>query len=367
MYMICIFSLSLLFSHTIFSHTGATHMNHRQSILVTGGAGYIAAPTIALLTQKKYHVVVLDIKHLSEFQMSQLIEQKRVTYVQADYADVAALTEICEQNDIIATIHFAAFAEVGESVEKPAKYYDNNVNKTLRLLDTLRAHQVNKIIFSSSCSVYGIPQWMPLTEEHSRNPLSPYGRSKMIVEMILEDYARAYHLQYVSLRYFNAAGAVPALGLGERHEPESHVIPRALHAAYTGEPFGIFGNDYATEDGTCIRDYLHIADLATAHVAALEYLIENKPSIVCNLGTGNGYSVQQILETIEEVTGFTIQRSYQKRRIGDAAQLVANPQAALEKLGWKAEHSDLKTIIADAHAFHYPLYCAAMKTVHMER
>lgn len=367
MYKFFLFFCVAICSQNIFSQKEATAMNNRPSILVTGGAGYIAAPTIALLTQKNYHVVVIDTKQVSEFQMPQLLEQQHVSYVQADYADVAALTALCEQHNVIACIHFAAFAEVGESVEKPAKYYDNNVSKTIRLLDTLRAYQVNKVIFSSSCSVYGMPQWMPLTEEHSRNPLSPYGRSKMIVEMILEDYSRAYHLNYVSLRYFNAAGALPELGLGERHEPESHLIPRALQAAYTGSPFGVFGNDYATEDGTCVRDYLHIADLATAHVAALEYLMHNKPSIICNLGTGNGYSVEDILQAIEQATGFTIQRVYQKRRIGDAPKLVANPQAALENLGWKAEHSDLKTIIADAHAFHYPLYRSAMNTAHMER
>jgi UDP-glucose 4-epimerase len=353
------FVLSLLFSYIFLlpiHNVSADSMDTKGSILVTGGAGYIAAPTILLLTQHNYHVVVLDHKPQAEFQLPQLLENKTVSYVQADCANVDVLHTICTAYPVVGCIHFAAFAEVGESVEKPAMYYTNNVCKTITLLDTLLKHNVKRCIFSSSCSVYGKPQWSPLTEDHARNPLSPYGRSKMMVDMILEDYERAYGLQYASLRYFNAAGALPELGLGERHEPESHIIPRALHAAYTGAPFSVYGTDYETDDGTCVRDYLHIADLATAHCAALEYLLSHGDSIVCNLGTGTGHSVKEVLETIEKVTGFTVQRTVVKRRPGDAAVLVALPRNAFEKLGWKPHHSNLETIIADAHAFHYPRY-----------
>lgn len=280
--------------------------------------------------------------------------------MQADYADAAVLTSLCKNYQIIACMHFAALTEVGESVIAPDRYYENNVGKTIQLLNILLAAGVKRFIFSSSCSVYGPPQWSSLAENHPRNPISPYAKSKMMTEMMLEDYARAYDLQYACLRYFNAAGALPEFNCGERHEPESHIIPRALHAAYSGAPFTVFGTDYATADGTCIRDYLHIADLASAHYAALHYLLHNTTSITCNLGTGVGYSVQQILAMIEQVAGFSVKRIFADRRLGDADVLIADSREAHKQLGWQPHYSSLENIISTAHQFHYPAYHAKM-------
>lgn len=324
-----------------------------QTILVTGGAGYISAPCILTLAQNQYHIIVLDHKPAIEFPLFHLIAGKQVTYIQADYADVAVLKSLCVQYHIIACIHFAAYIEVGESVKMPHQYYENNVSKTITLLNILLEKGIKKFIFSSSCAVYGTPQWLPLTEQHPRHPLSPYGRNKMMIEMILEDYAQAYDFRYACLRYFNAAGALPKFYLGERHDPEMHLIPRALHAVYTKTPFTVFGNDYQTPDGTCVRDYLHIADLASAHYAALAYLLQHSRSLTCNLGTGIGYSVKQILATIEQVTGYAIQHTYVPRRAGDADILIADPRLAREILGWYPQYSDLENIIKTAHEFHF--------------
>jgi UDP-glucose 4-epimerase len=327
-------------------------LQNSHSILVTGGAGYIATPTVLLLVQHGYHVVIIDHKPQTSCVLTSLIERKQVTYIPSDYAHVANLRLICAQYPICACMHFAAYIEVGESVKRPREYYQNNVIKAITCIETLLDAGVENFIFSSSCAVYGIPQVLPLTEDHPRIPISPYGRNKLIVEMVLEDYARAYGLRYVILRYFNACGALPEQNIGERHEPETHLIPRALHAAYTNQPFTIFGNSYPTPDGTCIRDYLHIADLANAHHKALEYLITNKKSLIANLGTGIGYSVHEILTSIERITGCSITRVIAEKREGDPALLIANPARAQSALSWKPQHSELETIIRSAHLFH---------------
>lgn len=327
-------------------------LQNSHTILVTGGAGYIATPTVFLLTQKGYHVVIIDHKPQNACALSSLIEQGQITYVPSDYADIANLRLICAQYSVLACMHFAAYIEVGESVKQPRAYYQNNVIKAITCIETLLDAGVSNFIFSSSCAVYGIPQVLPLTEDHPRAPISPYGRNKLMIEMVLEDYARAYGLHYAILRYFNACGALPEHNIGERHEPETHLIPRALQSAYTSQPFTIFGNSYPTPDGTCIRDYLHIADLADAHYKALEYLVANKTSLTANLGTGVGYSVQEILTSIEQITGYAIKRVISEKREGDPALLVADPTHAQSALAWKPQHSKLENIIRSAHLFH---------------
>lgn len=319
----------------------------KSTILVTGGAGYIGSQVVFLLAHKGYDVLVID--HAPAHKRN-LIEHARVQYIWGDYADTVILKKICSEFNIEAVMHFAAFIEVGESVKDPHRYYENNVVKTAFLLSVMRDCGINKFIFSSSCAVYGIPVSLPLTEEHQRLPVSPYGKNKMIVEMMLEDYARAYGIRYVALRYFNAAGA--AHGLGELHDPESHIIPLALRAAYNDQIFTVFGTDYATSDGTCVRDYLHVLDLADAHGRALEYLETHDESIALNLGTGHGYSVKEVLGTVEQITGMRIHTVAAARRAGDPHTLVAQSQKAYEYLGWQPHHSSLEYIIETAHDFY---------------
>lgn len=328
---------------------------NRLAILVTGGAGYIGSTIALLLVQRGYFVVVVDHRNQATFPLRFILSSEHGVYVQSDIANRTLIQHVCVTYNIIACIHCAAFIEVGESVKQPQAYYNNNVIKSIQLIDTLRAAGVKKIMFSSSCAVYGKPQYMPLDEQHPKNPISPYGRTKLIVESVLQDYAQAYGIQYGILRYFNAAGALPDYWLGERHDPETHLIPCALRAAYTQQPFTIFGSDYQTLDGTCVRDYLHIADLADAHCKTLEYLLATPESIICNLGTGSGYSVQQVLQTIETVTGYSIKKIYAPRRAGDPDTLVASAAHAMQLLGWKPQRA-LHEIITSAHQFHQLVY-----------
>ncbi len=332
-----------------------TNAKNRPAILVTGGAGYIGSIIALLLAQRGYFVVVVDHRNQATFPLRFILSPEHGVYVQSDIANRTLIQQVCTQYNIIACIHCAAFIEVGESVKQPQAYYNNNVIKSIQLIDTLRVAGVKKIMFSSSCAVYGKPQYMPLDEQHPKNPISPYGRTKLIVESVLQDYAQAYGIQYGILRYFNAAGALPDYWLGERHDPETHLIPCALRAAYTQQAFTIFGSDYQTPDGTCVRDYLHIADLADAHCKTLEYLLITQESIICNLGTGSGYSVQQVLQTIETVTGYSIQKIYAPRRAGDPDTLVASATHATQMLGWKPQRA-LCEIITSAHQFHQQIY-----------
>lgn len=322
----------------------------KSVVLVTGGAGYIGSHIVHLLLQKGYQVIVIDHAE-NQSALSMLPYQELLTLFKADFADDLVLDHIFSNFAVDAVVHCAAFIEVGESVKEPIRYYDNNVIKTHFLLKKMIQYGVKRFIFSSSCAVYGIPEQIPLTEAHGRNPISPYGMTKYVVEKMLEDYAYAHGMFYCSLRYFNAAGATPAYNLGERHIPETHLIPRVLQAAYSNNKITIYGDDYPTFDGTCVRDYLHVRDLADAHWRAYEYLKESNPSCALNLGTGTGYSVKQICAAVEEVCNRRLSIAISQRRAGDPAYLVADSSAAQALLGWQPVYSALNRIIQDADAF----------------
>lgn len=316
------------------------------TILVTGGAGYIGSLTSQMLVQQGYRVVILDkLVYQGSFQPSW------ATFVQADYADRAALTKVFQEHRVTAVMHFAGYIEVGESVAQPLKFYANNVAQTITLLETMKAHGVRNIIFSSSCAVYGKPQVVPIPEDHGVHPLSPYGRTKLIIEQMLGDVHRTQDLHYVTLRYFNAAGAVPEQGIGERHIPETHLIPLVIQAAQQQRPVDIFGADYGTRDGTCVRDYLHILDIARAHLLALQHLEAGKPSDTFNLGTGHGYTVKEVVECVERVSNTPLKVLLKDRRPGDSPQLIADAAKAHSILGWKPQFSDLEYIVRSAFVF----------------
>jgi UDP-glucose-4-epimerase GalE len=312
----------------------------KPTILIIGGAGYIGSHTAYLMAQQRYKIIILD-----KLVHNQPFNHSWAQLIQKDFADQQTLDAIFSQYSIHAVMHFAASIEVGRSVREPLDFYENNVSRTITLLQKMVQHNVKKIIFSSSCAVFGMPQTDTLDESHSKLPISPYGNSKLMIEMALQDAHRAYDLQYVALRYFNAAGLLPGSGLGEYHEPETHIIPLLLRAALHDKPFYVYGNDYPTPDGTCIRDYLHVIDIAQAHAKALDYLDTGNQSDYFNLGTGTGYSVAQLIEIMEQVTGKKIKVIVQSRRKGDPAQLIANPALARERLGWKAEYNSMNDII----------------------
>lgn len=317
-----------------------------MSILIAGGAGYIGSHTAFLLAQLGYHIIIFD-----AFLHNQLFSPSWATVIKGDIENTQMLSDIFTSYKIDAVMHFAANIEVGESVKDPAKFYNNNVAKTLNLLNAMHKHNVNKFIFSSSCAVYGTPQYMPLTEDHPKNPISPYGKTKLMTELMLEDFCKAYSLSYVALRYFNAAGALPQEGLGEQHIPETHVIPLLLQSAYEGTTFNVFGTDYPTPDGTAIRDYVHVLDIARAHVLALQYLEAGNSSDSFNLGTGTGVSVKEMIHAVETVCKKMLPIIWAGRRAGDPAILVANASKAEQKLGWKPQHSSLEAIIQSAYDF----------------
>ncbi len=327
-------------------------------IVITGGAGYIGSHIAQLLLTKGYSLAIID-QVSCPWYIQALLAHTSSIYIQSDYADTTVLAQLFSHTSIETVIHCAAVIDVSESISNPKNYYNTNVVKTIQLLDMMIAYGVKRCIFSSSCALYGIPQTLPLTEHHPQQPLSPYGRTKLIIEMILHDYAHAYDLDYIALRYFNAAGALPDYYLGERHVPERHLIPRALEAAYTARPFTIFGIDYATPDGSCIRDYIHVRDVADAHWRALEYL-KNKPHSkpikpiqrAFNIGTGTGFSVLDVVAMIEQVTQTTLQVRHAPRRPGDAPVLVANYTQAYKYLEWAPRYSDLLSLITSAHEFH---------------
>ncbi len=317
----------------------------KQTILAAGGAGYIGSHTVLELLQHNYHVVVIDKLCTTR------INHPNVAYFQCDIADAGIIKTICQRYTIDAVVHCAAYIEVGASVVHPASYYENNVIKSFQFIENLRQCGINNIIFSSSAAVYGMPTTLPIPETHACNPINPYGMTKLMVEQLLADYHTAYGTRYIALRYFNAAGAHPAHGLGERHTPETHLIPRLLNAAREGEAFTLYGNDYPTPDGTCVRDYVHVRDIAAAHRLSVEYLTMHDAGMAINLGNGTGFSVRTILQAVEDVVGHSITVSILDRRAGDPAYLVADTQRAQEILGWQPRFSDIKTIIADAYAF----------------
>ncbi|ADL58607.1 UDP-glucose 4-epimerase GalE [Methanothermobacter marburgensis] len=316
-------------------------------ILIVGGAGYIGSHVNKFLSERGYETLILDNLtkgHREHVKWGELIE--------GDLGDRRLLNRILTEYDVEAVMHFAAFTDVGESVQKPGDYYRNNVVNTMNLLDSMLKNGVGRFVFSSTCAVYGNPSEIPITEEHPLNPISPYGRSKLMVEEILRDYSDAYDLSYVSLRYFNAAGADPEVEIGELHEPETHLIPIVLDAAMgLRDSVRIFGTDYPTPDGTCIRDYIHVMDLADAHWRALEYL-EGERSGVFNLGNGNGFSVMEVIETCREVTGASIRVVEDQRRPGDPPELVGSSERAREILRWSPVFTELEEIIKTAWNWH---------------
>lgn len=315
-----------------------------KTILVAGGAGYIGSHTVKYLMEHGYNTVVVD--NLVYGHKEAVLTPN---FEQIDLADKEALNKIFKKYKIDAVIHFAAYTYVGESVVQPQKYYWNNVVNTLNLLDTMIEHDVKNIVFSSTCATYGNPQYMPIDENHSQNPINPYGNTKFMMEKIMQDYDRAYGLKYVALRYFNAAGCDKDAELGESHEPETHLIPLVLKAI-KGERKNItvFGTDYDTPDGTCIRDYIHVEDLADAHMLAVEKLFKDKTSHCINLGTGIGTSVMEIIKATEEVTGKKVPVIYGKRREGDPAKLYSSNEKSKEILNWIPKYTNIKDIIKTA-------------------
>ncbi len=319
-------------------------MSLPSRVLVTGGAGYIGSHCCKALGEAGIQPVVYD--NLSRGHAEAV---KWGPLVIGDLRDRELLLETLQREKIEAVIHFAALAYVGESVEKPLLYYDNNVGGMIALLDAMHQADVKKIVFSSSCATYGVPQKLPIAEDTVQAPINPYGRTKLISEWMLEDAARTHDLHFAALRYFNAAGADPDGELGERHFPETHLIPLALMAAYgTGGPLKIFGTDYPTPDGTCIRDYIHVNDLAQAHLLALDAISNNAGSLKLNLGTGTGTSVRQVADAVEQITGLKVPIIEAPRRDGDPPELVASSKLSREILGFEPQWSDISQIVRDA-------------------
>ena len=313
-------------------------------ILVTGGAGYIGSITTHHLLQRGYEVLVADdlSRGHRETVRPELLHVIRLQ-------DTGALTKLLAGVD--AVIHFAAYIAVGESTREPELYFSNNVGGTLSLLDAMNQAGVRRLVFSSTAAVYGEPGKSPIAEDSPFAPVSPYGESKATVERILKELDKHRGLRSVALRYFNACGAEPSVDLGEEHEPETHLIPLLFRAAVTGQPVKIFGNDYPTPDGTCIRDYIHVGDLASAHLAALDHLIAGGASGQFNVGTGSGQTVMEVLRAVEEVSGLTVPYQIAPRREGDAPSLVADSRKLQQTLGWKPVRSDLRQIVRDAWDF----------------
>ena len=318
-----------------------------STILVIGGAGYIGSHMLRCLEQAGRNVLVLD--NLSTGHAEAVGDCELVV---GDAGNEALLGMIFSERPIGCVMHFASSILVGESVADPGKYYDNNVARTITLLNAMVTHKVPRFIFSSTAAIFGNPDYTPIDEAHPTRPINPYGRSKRMVEQMLEDYAHAYGLRYGSLRYFNAAGAHPDGGIGECHEPETHLIPLVLQAASGRRPsIKVFGDDYDTPDGTCIRDYIHVCDLADAHLLLLQALENGMESCSFNLGTGAGYTVMQVIEEARRVTGCEIPVEIEARRAGDPAALIADGSAARKQLGWSPSLSDLSTIIQHAWAW----------------
>ncbi|HJP01431.1 MAG TPA: UDP-glucose 4-epimerase GalE [Planctomycetota bacterium] len=317
-----------------------------RPVLVAGGAGYIGSHTVRLLQERGIDVVVLDDLSAGHRQAV------NCTLEEVNLGDRDALEDVFDRHNPRAVIHFAAKCYVRDSVQDPAVYYRNNVHFTWNLLEAMRGHDVGCIVFSSSCATYGNPVELPMTEDHPQRPISPYGRTKLHMEHMIEDFGRAYGLRYGALRYFNAAGASQQGDIGEDHDPETHLIPRALKVALGQvEEVQVFGDDYPTPDGTCIRDYIHVEDLATAHLTALTRLEGGAHRVVCNLGTGSGYSVGQVIQTAREVTGLPIKMRVVGRRTGDPPQLVSGGTGARDVLGWEARRPGIREIVEDAWRF----------------
>ena len=351
-----------------------------DKILITGGAGYIGSCVNAMLNTLGFQTIVVDsliyghkeamdfrlldsANILEFFKQSNLLQKhtmpnltnpkENTIFIKTDLCDKDALEAIFSTYKISCVLHFAAFAYVGESVENPSKYYANNVANSLNLLESMRKFGVKRIIFSSTCATYGNPLELPIAESHPQNPINPYGRSKLMVEQILSDFANAYGFHYIALRYFNAAGASNFFNIGESHSPETHLIPLILQTALKKrEYFSVFGTDYDTRDGSCVRDFIQIDDLSAAHILALYYLEQNLKSEVFNLGNGVGFSVLEVLECARKITHCKIPCKYELRREGDPNELVGSAKKAKEILGWNPIFYDLESILNSAFAWH---------------
>jgi len=317
------------------------------NILITGGAGYIGSHVVKELLCQGHRPIVYD-----NLQTGHLESVKKAPYVQGDLSDREKLRQTFQSYSIHAVMHFAADSLVGESVKNPLKYFNNNVKNGIHLIEVMNSFSIKNIVFSSSAAVYGEPEKIPITEEHSCIPTNPYGETKWIFEKALHAFYESGKLAYISLRYFNAAGADPGGELGEDHFPETHLIPLCLTAAMTGNPIPIFGKDYSTPDGTCIRDYIHVTDLAQAHILALQHLEQEENSKIYNLGNGNGYSVSEVIETTRRVTGRKITTVDSPRRPGDPTRLVASSEKIRKDLGWIPKYPDLEIIVETAWQWH---------------
>lgn len=317
----------------------------QATVLITGGAGYIGSHANKELARAGCQTIVLDNLSYGHLDLIQAGD-----FLLGDTSDRGLLDLLFENYKIDAVMHFAAYTYVGESVTDPCRYYDNNLKSTLTLLDAMLKAGVDKFVFSSTCATYGLPMGIPLTEDHPKNPVNPYGWSKAMVEQVLSDYGRAYGLQSVILRYFNAAGADPSGTLGERHIPETHLIPLAIEAALNQDnKLSVFGLDYDTPDGSCIRDYIHVTDLARAHLLGLESLLDGRGGGVFNLGNGAGFSVREIIDCVERVTGREVNWREAGRRAGDPPVLVGSSEKITRELGWNPEHADIDEIVSSAY------------------
>jgi UDP-glucose-4-epimerase GalE len=316
-------------------------------VLVTGGAGYIGSHAAKALSHAGYRVVVFD--NLSAGHRDAV---KYGTLVEGDSADVAAVRDTLRRYEIFAVMHFAALLDVGESVREPARYYRNNVIGALGVLEAMAAESVRYFVLSSTCATYGEPQETPIPETHPQHPINSYGETKLAIERALPHYEIAYGLRWVALRYFNAAGADPGGEIGEDHAPEIHLIPRAIEAATGGRGLQLFGDDYPTPDGTCLRDYIHVSDLADAHVRSLDVMVESDRSSAYNLGTGIPHSVRQVIDTVARVTARPVPWTLAPRRPGDPAALYAAAQKAQRELRWSPRFPDLESIVRTAWAWH---------------
>jgi UDP-glucose 4-epimerase len=315
-----------------------------KSVLITGGAGYIGHNTVRTFQSMDVNVVSLD-----NMSRGHQWAKDDVTFIEGDISDNELVTQVIIDNQVDTIIHFAAFAYVHESIVSPAKYFDNNVIKSIKFIDTAIEAGVDKFIFSSSCAVYGQPESIPITEAHSTNPINPYGETKLFIEKVLQWYKYKNDIEYVVLRYFNAAGASKSNNAGEYHIPETHLIPLLIqNTTKYHKPFKIFGNDYETNDGTAIRDYIHIDDLSNAHYLAYKYLNRGEKSVILNLGTGKGHSILGVIRCLEEIINTSIQYKFQPRREGDPAALVASFETANKILGWKPKYG-LKQILESAY------------------
>jgi len=326
-------------------------MSH--TILVTGGAGYIGSHMVRLLDQQGYNVVVYD--NLKRGNADAVIAG---TLIEGDLHDSNCLDAVFSKHSIDAVMHFAALAYVGESVNEPSMYYHNNVTGTQSLLDSMRKHDINKLVFSSTCATYGIPEKLPITEQTPQNPINPYGQSKLMVEQILKDYAVAYDMRSIALRYFNAAGCSEDTSIGERHDPETHLLPlilfEALRVKSGGNPADtnlmVFGSDFDTRDGTCVRDYVHVNDLCSAHIKAFERMQKHpdEGAEQFNLGVNRGYTVLEVIKACSKITGVELTYNSVDRRAGDPPELVADASSAMQALGWDPAHADITESITHA-------------------